>query len=71
MEFIQAIADTFAVTPFDAGLGLFILLLSVIFYYFLTLHNVFEAAFGAMVGLGIYILLSVLLLGNQTLGSEG
>lgn len=71
MEFIQAIADTFAVTPFDAGLGLFILLVSVIFYYFLTLHNIFEAAFGAIVGLGIYVLLSVLLLWNQTLGSEG
>jgi len=36
----------------------------------LTLHTVFEAAFWSIVWLGIYILLSVLLLGNQTLGSE-
>ncbi len=71
MEFIQALADTFQVTPFDVMLALCILFVSIIFYYFLTLHNVFEAAFGAIVGLGVYILLSVLLLGNQTLWSEG
>jgi uncharacterized membrane protein YgcG len=71
MEFVQALADTFAVTQFDVMLGLFIGIASIVFYYFLTLHTIFEAAFGAIVWLGIYILLSVLLLGNQTLWSEG
>ncbi len=71
MEFIQALADTFAVTAFDVILGLLVLFVTIVFYYFLTLHSIFEAAFWAIVGLGIYVLLSVLLLGNQTLGSEG
>ncbi len=52
-------------------LGLLIVLVTIIFYYSMTLHSIFEAAFWAIVGLWIYILLSVLLLGNQTLGSEG
>ena len=71
MEFLDALAQTFSVTRFDAGLALMILLLAVIAYYFLSLHQVFEAAFGAMVGLGIYVLLSVLLLGNVPMGSAG
>ncbi len=71
MEFLDALAQTFAVTRFDAGLALLILLLAGLAYYFLTLHQIFEAAFGAMVGLGVYILLSVLLLGNGPLGSNG
>jgi len=71
MEFLDALAQTFSVTRFDAGLGILILLLALLAYYFLTLHQVFEAAFGAMVGLGIYILLSVLLLGNGPIGSSG
>jgi hypothetical protein len=70
MEFLDALAQTFSVTRFDAGLGILILLLALLVYYFLTLHQVFEAAFGAMVGLGIYILLSVLLLGNASIGSS-
>ena len=71
MEFLDALAQTFSVTRFDAGLALLILLLSLIAYNFLSLHQVFEAAFGAMVGLGIYVLLSVLLLGNAPIGSNG
>ena len=70
MEFLDALAQTFSVTRFDAGLALVILLLALLAYYFLTLHQVFEAAFGAMVGLGIYILLSVILLGNSPIGSS-
>lgn len=70
MEFLDALAQTFSVTRFDAGLAILILLLAMLAYYFLSLHQVFEAAFGAMVGLGIYILLSVLLLGNAPLGSS-
>jgi hypothetical protein len=48
-----------------------IIFLSLLSYYFLTFHQVMEAAFGAMVGLGVYVLLSVLLLGNSPLGSNG
>ena len=40
-------------------------------YYFIPINKVFEAAFGATLGIGIYILLSVLLLGNPPLGTEG
>lgn len=71
MEFLDALAQTFSVTRFDAGLALIVLLLAVLAYYFLSLHQIFEAAFGAMVWLGIYILLSVLLLGNGPIGSSG
>jgi hypothetical protein len=71
MEFLDALAQTFSVTRFDAGLGLLVVLLALLAYYFLTLHQIFEAAFGAMVGLGIYVLLSVLLLGNTPIGSSG
>lgn len=71
MEFLDVLAQTFSVTRFDAWLGLIIILLALLAYYFLTLHQVFEAAFGAMVWLGVYVLLSVLLLGNSTLGSSG
>ncbi len=71
MEFLDAIAQTFAITRFDAGIWLCILILAWIAYYFLTLHQVFEAAFWAMVWLGIYVLLSVLLLGNTIIGSNG
>lgn len=42
-----------------------------ILYYFVTLHRIFEAAFGAIVGMGIYILLMVLLVGNPPLGTTG
>lgn len=70
MSFILALAETFQVTEFDVIFFLFLFLVSALFYRYLTLHQIFEAAFGAIVGLGIYILLSVLLVGNPSLGSE-
>lgn len=70
MEFLDALAQTFSVTRFDAGIGLLIIILSGLAYYFLTLHQIFEAAFGAMVWLWVYILLSVLLLGNGIIWSN-
>ena len=42
----------------------------IVLYYFVTLHRIFEAAFGAIIGMGIYILLVVLLIGNPPLGTE-
>jgi hypothetical protein len=71
MWFVQALADTFQVTEFDALLWLAILIATGILYYFVTLHSIFEAAFGAIIGLGIYVLLSVLLLGNEPMGTTG
>lgn len=71
MPFLDALAQTFQVTPFDAGLLIFALLATLILYYFVSLHQIFEAAFGAIIGLGIYILLSVILLGNPALSTEG
>jgi hypothetical protein len=71
MEFISSLALTFAVTEIDVIFVLGALFITMVFYYFVSLHSVFEAAFGAIVGLGIYVLLSVLLLGNATFGNEG
>lgn len=71
MKLITAIANSFGVTPFDviffllAFVGIFVL------YYFVPLRRLYEVAFGAIVGLGIYVLLSVLLLENATMGSTG
>ena len=70
MSFITSLAATFQVTEFDVLFFMGIFIISAIFYNYLTLHNIFEAAFWAIVGLGIYILLSVLLLGNTSLWSE-
>lgn len=70
MSFILALAQTFQVTEFDVLFFIGIFLISVVFYNYMTLHQVFEAAFGAIVGLAVYILLSVLLIGNTPLGSE-
>ncbi|GAB0174985.1 MAG: hypothetical protein HHAS10_08640 [Candidatus Altimarinota bacterium] len=68
---IEALAQTFQVSPFDVMLGGGILILSGILYYTISLHRLFEAAFGAIIGIGVYILLSVLLIGDPHLGSEG
>ncbi len=70
MSFITALAATFQVTEFDVLFFMGIFIISAVFYNSLTLHNIFEAAFWAIVGLGIYVLLSVLLLGNASFGSE-
>ena len=71
MQLIIALANTFRVTPFDvffflgAFFGVFLL------YYFVPLRRLFEVGFGAIVGLGVYILLSVLLLKNTDLWTAG
>ena len=70
MPLLSALATTFQVTEFDV-LILWIMLIGVmVLYYFITLHRIFEAAFGAIIGMGIYILLVVLLIGNPSLGTE-
>ncbi len=71
MGLVAAFAQTFQVSEFDIiffGLSFFITL---VMYYYWTLHTLYEIAFGAIVGLGIYILLSVLLLGNGPMGTSG
>lgn len=70
MPIFASLAETFQVTQFDIGIGMIILIASMILYYFISLHRIFEAAFGAIIGLGIYVLLSVLLIGNPPLGTE-
>ena len=70
MPFLDVLAQTFQVTQFDVlivwlmGIWVFIL------YYFVSLHIIFEAAFVAIICLGIYVMLSVILLGNPVLGTE-
>jgi hypothetical protein len=71
MGFIASLAETFQMTEFDIVLLGMMFLLSAIFYYALPLHRMFEAAFGAMVWVGIYVLLSVVLLGNAPMGTTG
>lgn len=68
---LASLAATFQVTEFDIGLLGLMALLTLILYYYISLHRIFEAAFGAIIWLGIYILLSVVLVGNPLLGAEG
>lgn len=68
---IESLAQTFAVTPFDVMIVGAMLIATLVCYYFAPLNKIFEAAFGATLGIGIYLLLSVLLLGNAPLGTEG
>lgn len=70
MPFLTALAMTFQVTEFDIIVLGGIFLAVILLYYFVTLHHIFEAAFGAIVGMGIYILLMVLLVGSPGLGTE-
>lgn len=71
MDFVASIAETFHITQFDVVIFGIMFVVSCIFYYSLPLHRIFGAAFGAMVGLGVYVLLSVLLIGNPILGAQG
>jgi len=71
MQLIQAFATTFEITPFDVMVLLVFLIFVFVMYYFQPLRTLYEIAFGGMVGLGIYVLLSVLLIGNTPLGTSG
>ena len=71
MKLIFAIANSFSVTPFDVMFGLLTFVGIFVLYYFIPLRRLYEVAFGAIVGLGIYIMLSVLLLENTPMGSTG
>lgn len=71
MKLIIAIANSFSVTPFDVMFFLLTLVAVFALYYFVPLRRLYEIAFGAIVGLGIYVLLYVLLLENTTLGTSG
>ncbi len=71
MELFAAFAQTFQVTEFDIAYFLLIFFMTLVMYYFWSLHTLYEIAFGGIVGLGIYFLLSVLLLGNGPMGTSG
>ena len=67
MQLIIALANTFRATPFDVFFFLCAFLAVFLLYYFVPLRRLFEVGFGAIVGLGVYVLLSVLLLKNVDL----
>jgi hypothetical protein len=71
MGLVAAFAQTFQVSEFDVIFFGFSFFATMIMYYYWTLHTLYEIAFGAIVWLGIYILLSVLLLGNGPMGTTG
>lgn len=71
MGLVAAFAQTFQVTQFDILYFMGIFVLTIAMYYFWPLQRVYSIAFGAIIGIGIYVLLSVLLLGNGPLGSHG
>ena len=71
MQFIISLANAFKVTPFD--IIFFLLAFAGVFslFYFVSLRKIYEVAFGLVVGLGVYVLLKVLLLGNESMGTAG
>ncbi|PID84573.1 hypothetical protein CSB09_00200 [Candidatus Gracilibacteria bacterium] len=71
MEIITALAHTFDVTFFDVIFAMTCFVFVFVGYYFISLHSLYEIAFGAIVGLAVYILLVVLLLSNPSLGTSG
>lgn len=71
MQLIIALANTFRVTPFDVFFFIIAFLVVFFLYYFVPLRRLYEIGFGAIVGFGIYILLSVLLLENASIGTSG
>lgn len=71
MQLIIALANTFRATPFDVFFFLGAFLVVFLLYYFVPLRRLFEVGFGAIVGLGVYVLLSVLLLKNADLWTAG
>lgn len=71
MNFINGLAISFWVTPFDVILGIIFLGITWGFFYFWNLRMIYESAFGWIVWIGIYIILSVFLLGNTDLNTYG
>jgi hypothetical protein len=71
MSFLDSLATAFSVTPFDVFFVIFGIFVAIVSYYFISLHQVYESAFGALVGFSIYILFSVLLTQNPSLGTMG
>jgi hypothetical protein len=70
MPIFASLAETLQVTQFDIGIFFMMLIATLVLYYFISLHRIFEAAFGAIIWLGIYVLLSILLIGNPLIWSE-
>lgn len=71
MQILLALAQTFRVTPFDVLFFIAGFFLVFGAFYFIPLRTLYEIAFGGIVGLGVYILLSILLIGNAPLGTQG
>lgn len=71
MNLISAFAQTFQVTEFDIIFFIGLFIATLFMYYYWSLQRIYSIAFGAMSGIGVYVLLSVLLLGNAPLGAQG
>lgn len=71
MKLINALATAFQATPFDVFYFFIASVVVFLLFYFIPLRKIYEVAFGAIVGLGIYVLLRVLLLENSTLWTAG
>lgn len=71
MKFINSLAAAFQATPFDVLYYLVAIVTVFALFYFVPLRKVYEVAFGAVVGLGIYILLRALLFENSSLWTTG
>lgn len=71
MNLINALAQTFSVTVFDVAFFLALMAFVLGMYYFTPLRTLYEVAFWWLVWLGVYVLLSVLLVGNDPLGTSG
>lgn len=71
MKLINALATAFQATPFDVFYFFIASVVVFLLFYFIPLRKVYEVAFGAIVGLGIYVLLRVLLLENSALWTAG
>ncbi len=64
MNFIDGLALSFWVTSFDVIIGILFLGITGAFFQFWQMRQIFEAAFWAITWMAIYLVLSVLLLGN-------
>lgn len=71
MQLVNSLANAFKVSHFDV-IFFFLMFVGIfVMYYFVSLRKVYSVAFGAIVGLGIFILLKVLLLSNPSMGTSG
>ena len=67
----DSLAAAFSVTDFDIYFFIFGAITVGVTYYFMSLSELYESAFGMLVWVSIYLVLSVLLVRNDPLGTTG